>query len=312
MQVYKGLSNFPKLPSPVLTLGSFDGVHVGHQKILSRLVDAAKAIDGQIVLLTFDPHPRKILFPNSNSVQLLSTLDEKIEQLSKFGVEHLVVQPFTRDFSMMEHDFFIRELLVKQIGVKKLVIGYDHQFGHNRSGSFKELELLAPLMGFSVEEIPEQDINESAVSSTRIRKALLEGNILDANNLLGYDYSFTGTVVKGNQIGRTLGFPTANLLGHDPDKLVPANGVYAVLVEVHGSRFKGVLSIGNRPTFDNGDRSVEVNIFDFNKDIYGEQCTLRFKNFIRPELKFNGVEELISAMNNDKEQSLELLNHFKV
>lgn len=310
MQIYKGLSAFPKLDAPVLTLGSFDGVHVGHQKILSRLVDAAKAINGQVVLLTFDPHPRKILFPSSNSVQLLSTLDEKIDLLSKYGVEHLVVQPFTRDFSMMEHDFFIRELLVKQIGVKKLVIGYDHQFGHNRSGSFKELELLAPSLGFEVEEIPEQDINESAVSSTRIRKALLEGNIVDANSLLGYDFSFTGTVVKGNQIGRTLGFPTANLLSHDPDKLVPANGVYAVIVEVHGSKFKGVLSIGNRPTFDNGDRSIEVNIFDFNQDIYGEQCTLRFKNFIRPELKFNGVDELIVAMNDDKFKALELLNYF--
>jgi riboflavin kinase/FMN adenylyltransferase len=310
MQIYKGLSAFPKLEAPVLTLGSFDGVHVGHQKILSRLVDAAKAINGQVVLLTFDPHPRKILFPSSNSVQLLSTLDEKIDLLSKYGVEHLVVQPFTRDFSMMEHDFFIRELLVKQIGVKKLVIGYDHQFGHNRSGSFKELELLAPSFGFEVEEIPEQDINDSAVSSTRIRKALLEGNIVDASNLLGYDYSFTGTVVKGNQIGRTLGFPTANLLSHDPDKLVPANGVYAVIVEVHGSVFKGVLSIGNRPTFDNGARSVEVNIFEFNQDIYGEECTVRFKNFIRPELKFNGVDELVVAMKKDKEKTLELLGGF--
>jgi riboflavin kinase/FMN adenylyltransferase len=310
MQIYKGLSAFPKLDAPVLTLGSFDGVHVGHQKILSRLVDAAKAINGQVVLLTFDPHPRKILFPSSNSVQLLSTLDEKIDLLSKYGVEHLVVQPFTRDFSMMEHDFFIRELLVKQIGVKKLVIGYDHQFGHNRSGSFKELELLAPSFGFEVEEIPEQDINDSAVSSTRIRKALLEGNIVDASNLLGYDYSFTGTVVKGNQIGRTLGFPTANLLSHDPDKLVPANGVYAVIVEVHGAVFKGVLSIGTRPTFDNGARSVEVNIFKFNQDIYGEECTVRFKNFIRPELKFNGVDELVVAMKKDKEKTLELLGGF--
>lgn len=310
MQIYKGLSAFPKLDAPVLTLGSFDGVHVGHQKILSRLVDTAKAINGQVVLLTFDPHPRKILFPSSNSVQLLSTLEEKIDLLSKYGVEHLVVQPFTRDFSMMEHDFFVRELLVKQIGVKKLVIGYDHQFGHNRSGSFKELELLAPSLGFEVEEIPEQDINASAVSSTRIRRALTEGNIVDANNLLGYDYSFTGTVVKGNQIGRTLGFPTANLLSHDLDKLVPCNGVYAVLVEVHGETFKGVLSIGNRPTFDNGDRSIEVNIFDFNQDIYGEQCTLRFKNFIRPELKFNGVVELIVEMNNDKRKTLELLSNF--
>lgn len=310
MQIYKGLDDFPKLQSPVLTLGSFDGVHVGHQKILSRLMDAARSINGQVVLLTFDPHPRKILFPSSNSVQLLSTLEEKIELLNKYGVEHLVVQPFTRDFSMMEHDFFIRELLVKQIGVKKLVIGYDHQFGHNRAGSFKELELLAPQLDFTVEEIPEQDINDSAVSSTRIRKALLEGNIVDANNLLGYDYSFTGTVVKGNQIGRKLGFPTANLLTHDPDKLVPTNGVYAVFVEVHGAVFKGVLSIGTRPTFDNGARSVEVNIFEFNQDIYGEECTVRFKNFIRPELKFNGVGELVVAMKKDKEKTLELLGGF--
>jgi riboflavin kinase/FMN adenylyltransferase len=307
MKIYYSLENFPVLNCPVLTLGTFDGVHIGHQKILSRLNDMAKSVNGESVLMTFHPHPRAVIFPDQRDIRMISTLDEKIALLEQHGVEHLVVQSFTRDFSMLNHDTFIREYLVKKIGVKKMVIGYDHQFGHDRKGSFAELQSLAPQLGFTVEEIPEQDINDVAVSSTRIRKALFEGRVEDAAGLLGYNYTFSGRVVKGKQLGRKLGFPTANLECPDPLKLVPANGVYAVYVIVNDVQYKGVLSIGTRPTFDNGARSVEVNIFDFDRDIYGENVKLIFKNYLRSDQKFDGVDALIEQMHRDKARSLELL-----
>ncbi|HOS48602.1 MAG TPA: bifunctional riboflavin kinase/FAD synthetase [Bacteroidia bacterium] len=307
MKIYYSLENFPVLNCPVLTLGTFDGVHIGHQKILSRLNDMAKSVNGESVLMTFHPHPRAVIFPDQRDIRMISTLDEKIALLEQHGVEHLVVQSFTRDFSMLNHDTFIREYLVKKIGVKKMVIGYDHQFGHDRKGSFAELQSLAPRLGFTVEEIPEQDINDVAVSSTRIRKALFEGRVEDAAGLLGYNYTFSGRVVKGKQLGRKLGFPTANLECPDPLKLVPANGVYAVYVIVNNVQYKGVLSIGTRPTFDNGARSVEVNIFDFDRDIYGENVKLIFKNYLRSDQKFDGVDALIEQMHLDKARSLELL-----
>jgi riboflavin kinase/FMN adenylyltransferase len=307
MKIYYSLDNFPVLNCPVLTLGTFDGVHIGHQKILSHINDMAKSVNGESVLMTFHPHPRAVIFPDQRDIRMISTLDEKIALLEQHGIEHLVVQSFTRDFSMLNHDAFIKDYLVKKIGVKKMVIGYDHQFGHDRKGSFAELQSLAPQLGFTVEEIPEQDINDVAVSSTRIRKALFEGRVEDAAGLLGYNYTFSGRVVKGKQLGRKLGFPTANLECPDPLKLVPANGVYAVYVVVNDVQYKGVLSIGTRPTFDNGARSVEVNIFDFDRDIYGENVKLIFKNYLRADQKFDGVDALIAQMNRDKARSLELL-----
>lgn len=312
MQIYRDLEEFPRLEKPIVTIGTFDGVHLGHQKILSRLKDIANQANGEVVVLTFHPHPRKVLFPNQNDLQLLSSLDEKVKLLSQHGVQHLVIHPFTKEFSQMEHTTFIEEILVKKLGVHSLVIGYDHQFGHDRKGSFKELAELAPSYGFKVEEIPEQDIDEVAISSTRIRKALFHGDIKDAAHLLGYDYQITGRVEKGKQLGRTLGFPTANLLPLDKDKLVPAMGVYAVLVEVKGETYKGVLSIGNRPTFDNGERSIEVNIFNFDGDIYNELVTLTFKDFLRGDIKFDSAADLIVQMNEDKAKSLELLSMINV
>lgn len=312
MQIYRDLEEFPRLERPIVSIGTYDGVHLGHQKILSRLKDIASQANGDVVLLTFHPHPRKVLFPNQNDLQLLSTLDEKVKLLSRYGVQHLVIQPFTKEFSQMEHTTFIKEILVKKLGVHTLVIGYDHQFGHDRKGSFKELAELAPSYGFKIEEIPEQDIDEVAISSTRIRKALFQGDVKDAANLLGYDYQLSGKVVKGSQLGRTLGFPTANLLPIDKDKLVPAMGVYAVLVDLNGATYKGVLSIGNRPTFDNGERSIEVNIFDFNADIYNELITLTFKEFLRGDMKFDSAADLIVQMNEDKAKSLELLRSITV
>ncbi len=312
MQIYTRLEDIPQIKNPVFTLGTFDGVHVGHQKVIATLKEAASKNKGEPVLMTFYPHPRKVLHPEKNDLQLLSSLDEKISLLKKFGIRHLVIQPFTIEFSKMEHEDFVKEILVEKIGVKAVVIGYDHQFGHDRKGSFKELKQMAGTFGFSVEEIPEEDVDAIAVSSTRIRKALLCGDIETANHLLGYDYSLTGNVVEGNKLGRTLGFPTANIRPGDPDKLVPANGIYAVNAHVNNKEYKAVLSIGHRPTFDNGSRSIEVNLFEFDEDIYGKELTIIFKKFLRSELKFDSKEALIEQMTKDKAQSLELLENISV
>ena len=307
MQIYRHINDFPKNTRPVLTLGTFDGVHMGHQKILAHLRNIAETTDGKVTLLTFYPHPRKVLFPEMTDMQLLSTLDEKCNLLEKYGVQQLIIQPFSRDFSMLDHDDFIKNILVDKLGVKTLVIGYDHQFGHNRKGSFKDLQELAPSMGFNVVEIPKQDIEATAVSSTRIRKALFRGEVELAAHLLGYDYAISGQVVKGNQIGRTIGFPTANINVEDPEKLIPANGVYAVMVNVNGQLHRGAMNIGTRPTFDNGERKLEVFLLNFDKDIYGERITVHFKFRLRDELKFPSVDKLIEQMNVDIRTTLELL-----
>lgn len=300
MRIYPDVFSFKDVPRPVITIGTFDGVHVGHQKILSRLNETARKNGGESVLLTFNPHPRKILFPSQTELKLLNTLDEKTELLKNFGVQHLVIHPFTTEFSKLQYDDFVTRILVKEMNVNTLVIGYDHQFGHGRKGGFEQLQELSGIYGFEVEKIPEEDIDESAVSSTRIRKALIQGDIGSANQLLGYNYSFTGKVVEGKKLGRQLGFPTANLESPDPDKLVPANGIYAVKVLIDRKKLNGVLSIGNRPTFDNGPRSIEVHIFDFADDLYGLNVTVEFISFLRDELKFNSADDLVLKMKDDE------------
>ncbi len=307
MQIYHSINDFPRLRNPILTLGTFDGVHLGHQKILSRIADLAAREQGEVVLLTFNPHPRKVIFPDQPGLLLITTLEEKAKLLAQYGVQHLIVQPFTRDFSMMDHETFVRDFLVGKIGVKKLVIGYDHQFGHGRKGSFRELQELAPKLGFEVEEISEKDIDDVAVSSTRIRKALQQSKVEDAAALLGYRYTLTGTVIKGKQLGRKLGYPTANLLPDDPDKLVPGNGVYSVHVLRGNEVYKGMLNIGTRPTIDNGMRSIEAHLFDFDQEVYGEKLTLVFHHFLREEVKFPSVEALIEQLHADKKMALEHL-----
>jgi riboflavin kinase/FMN adenylyltransferase len=307
MQIYRHLDSFQPPQRPVLTIGTFDGVHTGHQQILNRLRSIAREQNGAVCLMTFYPHPRKVLYPQHSSLSTLNTLEEKEGLLSGFGVEHLLVQPFTRDFSLMSYDRFVKEILVEKLKVHTLVIGYDHQFGYQRKGDMKALEVLAEQYGFQLEEIPEHDVDALAVSSTRIREALNQGRVSSAAQLLGYAYSLSGRVVGGKKIGRTLGFPTANLLPDDPDKLVPALGIYAVRVEWNGALYKGALSIGRRPTFDNGEVSVEVHLLDFDEDLYGERLRLYFEHFIRPELRFTSVEELIEQMHRDVALCHELL-----
>ena len=307
MLVYHSLSEFRAKSNTVVTVGTFDGVHVGHRKILSMLKETALACKGEVVLLTFHPHPRKILFPDQPGPGLLNTISEKISLLKGLGVDHLVIQPFTKEFSQLEYDDFIREILVKQLKVHTLVIGYDHQFGRGRRGTISSLRELAAELHFNVIEIPEQDINHAAVSSTRIRKALESGRVADAFGLLGYHYSLSGKVVHGKKLGRQLGYPTANIQPDDPDKLVPAIGIYAVRVMYKGTLFGGMMSIGTRPTFDDGEISIEVNLFDLEEELYGETLTVHFLQRIRDELKFDNVNDLITRIAQDKAESLRIL-----
>lgn len=308
MKIYHGTEHFIRPDFPVVTIGTFDGVHLGHRMILDRLVELARDRQGEIVLMTFYPHPRKVVQGPGSPPEMLTSMDEKIDLLREAGVQHLVIQSFTTEFSRMEYDVFVRDMLVNRLGVKTLVVGYDHQFGYQRKGGMKALAALAPELGFEVVEIPEKDIDAIAVSSTRIRKALAKGEVEVAAQLLGYDYRLTGKVIHGNKIGRTLGFRTANLSANDQEKLVPANGVYAVKVLLRGEEFNGALSIGNRPVFDNGHRSIEVHILGFDQDIYGEEITLVFKHFLRPEMRFPSVEDLVVQMGKDVEHCLLLLN----
>ncbi|WP_028523004.1 bifunctional riboflavin kinase/FAD synthetase [Runella limosa] len=307
MQVYHDIADFRPLSNAVVTSGTFDGVHLGHQKILSRLREAAQASGGETVVITFWPHPRMVVSNDSQNLRLLSTIDEKIELLRQNGVQHLVVVPFTREFSELTSDEFIQQILIDTIGTKKLVIGYDHHFGKNREGSFEYLQKNAHRFGFEIEEIPRQEIDHLTVSSTKIRQSLVEGNTSVANELLGRIYTFTGVIVKGRQLGRTIGYPTANVQVLESYKLIPADGVYVVRVHVRGQWLKGVMSIGFRPTVNGIGRTQEVYIFDFQENIYGEKMTVENVAFIRPELKFDGLEALKKAIDDDCTAALAIL-----
>ncbi|GAB3735267.1 bifunctional riboflavin kinase/FAD synthetase [Spirosoma lituiforme] len=308
MIIYKGLDDIQPLPNAVVTSGTFDGVHLGHQTILSRLTEVAKASGGESVLITYWPHPRTVVSNDSQNLRLLTTLDEKIELLDQAGVDHLVVIPFTRSFSELTSEEYIRQILIGKIGTRKLVIGYDHRFGRDREGGFDYIQAHQSEYGFEVEEIPRQDVEAVGVSSSKIRAALNEGNVQTANRFLGRLYSLNGTVVKGRQLGRTIGFPTANLQVDDPSKLIPANGVYAVDVEYAGQTLGGMLNIGFRPTVAGTNQTIETYIFDFGKDIYGEHITLKFKEFLRPEQKFDGLPALVAQLKRDEESARTILN----
>lgn len=308
MIIYKGLDDIQPLPNAVVTSGTFDGVHLGHQTILSRLTEVAKASGGESVLITYWPHPRTVVSNDSQNLRLLTTLDEKIELLDQAGVDHLVVIPFTRSFSELTSEEYIRQILIGKIGTRKLVIGYDHRFGRDREGGFDYIQAHQSEYGFEVEEISRQDVEAVGVSSSKIRAALNEGNVQTANRFLGRLYSLNGTVVKGRQLGRTIGFPTANLQVDDPSKLIPANGVYAVDVEYAGQTLGGMLNIGFRPTVAGTNQTIETYIFDFDKDIYGEHITLKFKEFLRPEQKFDGLPALVAQLKRDEESARTILN----
>jgi riboflavin kinase/FMN adenylyltransferase len=307
MKIYHGIDDLSRLNYAVVTSGTFDGVHVGHQKILARLQEIATRNNGETVVITFWPHPRLVLHPEDDSLKLLNTFEEKAALLKEQGIQHLVRIPFTKEFSQYTSEEFIQKILVDTIGTKKLVIGYDHRFGHNREGSFEQLKLNAPKYGFEVEEIPRQDIDHVGVSSSKIRKALDEGDIDTATHFLGQPYALTGRVVMGDKLGRLLGYPTANIEVDTKYKLIPADGIYAVTLLHEHTTYKGMLYIGNRPTVNGTKRNIEVNIFDFEKDIYGESLTLYFHKLIRGDARFNDLEELKVQLAIDKQDALRML-----
>ena len=251
MAVFYSTDNLPSFRNPVLTIGTFDGVHKGHQAILKDVVQQAKAIDGESILITFEPHPRKLIYPEQ-SLQLLTTLDEKIKLIEATGIRHIVVTPFNTAFASLTAEEYMRDFLVKKFQPEHIVIGYDHRFGHDRAGNLDLLQSISGQYGFTVNEIPAQKIDEAAVSSTKIRKALESGDVTGAHAMLGRAYTLSGTIVTGAQIGRKLGFPTANIQPADADQLIPANGVYAVLANVNGMQYKAMLNIGIRPNSDRG------------------------------------------------------------
>jgi riboflavin kinase / FMN adenylyltransferase len=308
MKVYTSLNEFSRVRNAVVTIGTFDGVHAGHRKIISRMKEIAAQNGGETVILTFFPHPRMVLYPDDQSLKLLNTLDEKIDLLKSFGTEHLIVHPFSKEFSELSYREFVEQVLVEKIGVQTLVIGYDHHFGKNREGSFDQLKALAPVLHFDIEEIPVQDVDHIVVSSSKIRKALFAGDIVTASSCLGYDYMIRGRVVKGKQLGRQLGFPTANIEINEKYKLVPADGVYAVMVEHDNILYKGMMNIGMNPTVGGTGRTIEVNILDFDQNIYGAYLRVYFKVRMRDELHLGSLEELKERMEMDRQAAIKLLS----
>jgi len=304
MKIYHSLDDFTQLKYGVVTSGTFDGVHLGHQKILQRLQEIANNHQGESVVITFWPHPRMILRPTELPLKLLNTFEEKAELLREQQVDHLIRIPFTKEFSQLTSLEFISKILVQQIGTKKLVIGYDHRFGKNREGSFDQLKINGPAYGFDVEEIPQQDIDHVAVSSSKIRKALEAGDIDTATHFLGRPYTLSGRIVKGDKLGRVLGFPTANIDLDSHDKLIPAEGIYAVKVLHENSVYGGMLYIGTRPTVDGSKRTIEVNIFNFERDIYGETLKVSFIKLLRMDSKFQDLESLKNQLHKDKQAAI--------
>lgn len=308
MRVFRSIEAFEKVNRAVVTTGTFDGVHIGHRRIISRMREVAQKVDGETVLLTFDPHPRMVLFPEDHGLELLSTLDEKVALLEEAGIDNLIIHPFSREFSRTTSIDFVRNILVGQLDTHRLVIGYDHHFGRNREGSFEHLKECGPLYGFEVEEIPAQEVDAVSVSSTKIRKALEVGDVRTAADFLGTDYRLSGKVVEGRRLGRTIGFPTANIRVKDPTKLIPCEGVYAAHVLVDGKKFGAMLNIGYRPTVNAGmNRTIEVHLFNFEGDLYGASMELRFRSRIRDEQKFGSMEELRQQLEKDREQALTMI-----
>ena len=308
MKVYTNIQEFKSTKNVVVTIGTFDGVHLGHKVIINQLKKAAEELEGESVLLTFFPHPRMVVFPDDNELKLLNTIEERKELLGNAGIDHLIIHPFSKAFSRLTALEFVRDILVNRLNVKKLVIGYDHHFGRNREGSFEDLIEFGEVYGFSVEEIPAQDIQQINVSSTKIRTSLLAGEIHAATKFLGYPYFINGTVVKGDKIGREIGFPTANIKPDETYKLIPKNGVYAVKVIVNEKEYEGMLNIGIRPTLKGKKETIEVNIFDFDEDIYGQKIQVKFYERIRDEQSFEDLNELKNQLNIDKTKTIQLFS----
>lgn len=302
MKIFQGFDDIKNIPNPVLTIGTFDGVHLGHQKIIQQLNEEAHKIGGESVLFTFYPHPKMVLYPENHGLSLIQTQDEKLDKLREKGLKNIIIHPFTKEFSRLTALDFVRDFLVNKLKVKKLVIGYDHQFGRNREGSISFLKDIAETYGFEVIEISAQEIDDVNISSTKIRKAILDGDMEKANLFLDEPYQVKGTVVKGQAIGREIGFPTANIEIDSELKLLPKTGVYAVRTTTEdGMVYDGMMNIGKRPTIDNdAAKSIEVNIFNFNKDIYNQKLKIQLFSRFRDETKFSSIETLKEQLIKDE------------
>jgi riboflavin kinase / FMN adenylyltransferase len=308
MLVYRNTNHLPDFRNAVLTIGTFDGVHSGHQLIISQLRKRATEVNGETVIVTFDPHPRTIINANSG-IRIINTLDEKIELLSDKGIDHLVIVPFTEEFAQLSAEDYIGRFLIRYFKPHTLIIGYDHHFGKGRSGNYELLKLHATTYNYQLMEIPAHLLDSISVSSTRIRQAVEQGDMDIANSLLAYTYFFSGIVTEGNKLGRTIGYPTANLQVQEKSKLLPGDGVYVVDVESSDQPdkiYRGMMNIGFRPTVDGTKRTIEVNIFHFNRDIYGKMLKVYVRKFLRPEIKFSGLDELRAQLAEDKTESMKV------
>ena len=318
MQVHYNIEQLPLFKNAVITIGTFDGVHQGHRQIIKKMKQQAIKISGETVILSFYPHPRKVVVSTILGVRLINTQQEKIELLDQAGIDHLVIVPFTDAFANQPAEDYVKNFLIEKFHPHTIIIGYDHRFGKDRLGDYLLLEKLAPEYDYELLEIPKHVLNEIAISSTRIREALLHGDIETANKLLGYDFFFSGEVIDGDKLGRKLGYPTANLKMNDEEKIVPGNGIYAVYVKVESESaverkpavaptYKGMMSIGFRPTMDGSHRVIEVNIFDFDERIYGRILRVYVKKYLRAEEKFNNLDDLVAQIAKDKIESLKVL-----
>jgi riboflavin kinase/FMN adenylyltransferase len=307
MQVHSDPLRLPSFRRAVITIGTFDGVHLGHRLIIGRMLERASEVGGETVIITFDPHPRSVLHPDAEPVRLLTSPAERTRQLEGLGIDHLVVIPFTKAFADMEAGDYISDFLVRLFHPDTIIIGYDHRFGRGRRGDYRMLEDHAPRYGYTVRELDAELLREAAVSSTRIRAALAAGDASLANELLGRPYSFSGTVVSGDRRGRTIGYPTANLSVDDSGKLMPADGVYAVRAGIDGDSYLGMMNIGTRPTVDGARHATEVHLFDFDEDIYGRRMEVYVMARIRGERRFPGLEGLRQQLSEDRRMALSLL-----
>jgi len=308
LKIIRSIADFDSSEKTIVTIGTFDGVHIGHKKILKNLITTAREEGKKSVLLTFFPHPRMVL-QKDKTILLLNTLDEKSVLLEKMGLDFLIIHPFSKEFSRLTALEFVRDILVNKLNTSRLIIGYDHHFGKNREGNIHQLKEYSLLYDFKIEEIPAQDIDDVSVSSTKIRKALKEGNLKTANNYLGYYYMLSGTVVNGKKLGGTIGFPTANIEIKEPYKLIPSTGVYIIRTRINGDLYNGIMNIGFNPTVLGKHQTIEAHLFDFNENIYGEKIKIEFLYFLREEQKFKSVEELVTQLNIDKENAISFLSN---
>lgn len=310
MKIYQSTINFSTNRKTIITIGTFDGVHLGHQSILKKVVEAKENNTYEASLLTFFPHPRMVL-QQDTSIKLLNTIDEKAELLDKFGIDNLIIHPFDAAFSNLSAEEFVKEILIDRLNIHKIIIGHDHRFGKNRTADISDLILFGKKYGFEVEQINAHEIDEIAISSTKIRKALMEGNIQLANQFLGYSYFISGKVIEGKKIGRTLGFPTANIQINESYKLLPNIGVYIVSSEINDILYFGMMNIGNNPTIGENEQSIEVHYFDMSENIYNKKLKISILEHIRDERKFNSLSDLQAQLEKDKLFSLNYIQNLK-